>query len=164
VQPEHALCQLSYFLIKMGAQSGAKWCSEKDLNPHLLVRSQPLYPLSYPNDSGLSLGKGKLKMVTHGGLEPPPSRSQTERDTITLMSDVCQEPPSGFEQGFAVGILPMNRLPGSLRLRASAAIFHCLLVWITEDGRLERGGETPARLSPVKMVARGRIELPSGGS
>ena len=47
--------------------------------------------------------------------------------------------PGGFEQGFAVGILPMNRLPGSPRLRASAAIFHCLLVWITDDGRLEKG-------------------------
>jgi hypothetical protein len=47
--------------------------------------------------------------------------------------------PGGFEQGFAVGILPMNRLPGSPRLRASAAIFYCLLVWITDDVRLKKG-------------------------
>jgi hypothetical protein len=80
------------------------------------------------------------------------------------MSDVCQEPPGGFEQGFAVGILPMNRLPGSPRLRASAAIFHCLLVWITDDGRLERDGDALLSYLLIKMVARGRIERPSGGS
>ncbi len=70
VHPEHALClaELSpdeigratdaedeqvtkeRFLSESNSLSSARrWCSEKDLNPHLLVRSQPLYPLNYPN-------------------------------------------------------------------------------------------------------------------
>jgi hypothetical protein len=52
--------------------------------------------------------------------------------------------PGSFEQGFTVGILPMNRLPGSPRLRASAAILPFALVWITDDGRLERNGRSDA--------------------
>lgn len=49
-----------------------------------------------------------------------------------------QASPGRFEQGFAVGILPMNRLPGSPRLRASAAILYFVVFWITDDSRLER--------------------------
>jgi hypothetical protein len=45
----------------------------------------------------------------------------------------------GFEQGLAVGILPMNRLPGSPRLRASATILYFVVWMITDGGRLERG-------------------------
>lgn len=78
------------------------------------------------------------ELVTHGGLEPPASRSQTERDAITPMSDETRLRLGGFEQGFAVGILPMNRLPGSPRLRASAAILYLDVCVITDDGRLER--------------------------
>ena len=79
------------------------------------------------------------ELVTHGGLEPPASRSQTERDAITPMSDETRLRLGGFEQGFAVGILPMNRLPGSPRLRVSATILYFVVCVITDDNRLERG-------------------------
>lgn len=80
------------------------------------------------------------ELVTHGGLEPPASRSQTERDAITPMSDETRLRLGGFEQGFAVGILPMNRLPGSPRLRASAGDFPLRLV-VDNRRRSARKGE-----------------------
>lgn len=84
-------------------------------------------------------------MVTHGGLEPPASRPQTERDAITPMSDETRLRLSGFEQGFAVGILPMNRLPGSPRLRASAGDF-ILGCMCDKRRRSARKGEEKLRL------------------
>ncbi len=67
-----------------------KWCSEKDSNLHLPVRNRLSYPLERSElntDPHYGIWR---KCVTHGGLEPPTSRSQTERVAITLMSDMTR--------------------------------------------------------------------------
>ena len=88
-------------------------------------------------------------MVTHGGFEPPPSRSQTERDTITLMSvkpgcawriraRVCRRD---------IADEPVARIATLARISWQFSIVRWL--WITDGGRLERNGE--AQLSSLRL-------------
>ena len=80
-------------------------------------------------------------MVTHGGVEPPTSRPQTERDTITLMSvkpgcawriraRVCRRD---------IADEPVARIATLARISWQFSIVRWL--WITDGGRLERDGE-----------------------
>ena len=151
------------FHISNSLSSTRRWCSGKESNLHLPVRSRRSYPLEDPNDNVPSLGKGKRKMVTHGGLEPPPSRSQTERDTITLMSA-----KPGCAWRIRARICRRDIADEPVARIATLARISCdfpLLVVVDNRRRSARKGRrSPARLSPVELVARGRIELPSGGS